>query len=160
MRSTKIVGTIGPASREPAVLEAMIEAGLDVARLNFAHGNPEHHAETTAMVRAAAERVGRQVAVLQDVPGPKLRIGPVAGEVAHLETGSKVVLTGEKVEGGRAAARRLARLLRAARRGRHRLPGRRRDPAAGAGRARGRGHGQGRGGGDRGLPPGDEPART
>jgi pyruvate kinase len=99
MRSTKIVGTIGPASRERDVLEAMIEAGLDVARLNFAHGNPEHHAETTAMVREAAERVGRQVAVLQDVPGPKLRIGPVADEVAHLETGSKVLLTAEKIEG-------------------------------------------------------------
>jgi pyruvate kinase len=99
MRSTKIVGTIGPTSRDPAVLEAMIEAGLDVARLNFAHGDPDHHAETTAMVRAAAERVGRQVAVLQDVPGPKLRIGPVAGDVAHLETGSSVLLTAEKVEG-------------------------------------------------------------
>jgi pyruvate kinase len=99
MRSTKIVATIGPASRDAAVLEAMVEAGLDVARLNFAHGNPEHHAETVEMVRAAAERVGRQVAVLQDVPGPKLRIGPVADEVAHLEVGSTVVLTGERIEG-------------------------------------------------------------
>ena len=99
MRSTKIVGTIGPASRDPDVLVAMIEAGLDVARLNFAHGDPDHHAETTAMVREAAERVGRQVAVLQDVPGPKLRIGPVADDVAHLETGSRVVLTSERIEG-------------------------------------------------------------
>ena len=99
MRSTKIVATIGPASRDPSVLEAMIEAGLDVARLNFAHGDPEHHAETADLVRAAAERVGRQVAVLQDVPGPKLRIGPVADEVAHLETGSRVLLTSEKIEG-------------------------------------------------------------
>src|SRR5512144_2356347 len=76
MRSTKIVATIGPASREPDVLERMIAEGMDVARLNFAHGDPEHHAETVAMVRAAAERCGREVAVLQDVPGPKLRIGP------------------------------------------------------------------------------------
>jgi pyruvate kinase len=99
MRSTKIVATIGPTSRDPEVLERMIEAGLDVARLNFAHGDPEHHAETVAMVRAAAERVGREVAVLQDVPGPKLRIGPVAGDVAHLEVGSRVRLTGERIEG-------------------------------------------------------------
>jgi pyruvate kinase len=99
MRSTKIVGTIGPASRDPQVLEEMIHAGLDVARLNFAHGDPEHHAETVGLVRAAAERAGREVGVLQDVPGPKLRIGPVGGDVAHLETGSQVVLTSEKVEG-------------------------------------------------------------
>ena len=99
MRSTKIVGTIGPASRDPEVLARMIDAGLDVARLNFAHGDPEHHAEIVGLVRAAADRACRQVAVLQDVPGPKLRIGPVAGDVAHLETGSRVVLTSERVEG-------------------------------------------------------------
>jgi pyruvate kinase len=99
MRSTKIVATIGPASRDPEVLDRMIEAGLDVARLNFAHGDPEHHAETVGMIRAAAERAGREVAVLQDVPGPKLRIGPVAGDVAHLDTGSRVTLTAERIEG-------------------------------------------------------------
>ncbi|HEX8742592.1 MAG TPA: pyruvate kinase [Thermoleophilaceae bacterium] len=99
MRSTKIVATIGPASRDPDVLDRMVEAGLDVARLNFAHGDPGHHAETVTMVRAAAERVGREVAVLQDVPGPKLRIGPVANDVAHLETGSEVTLTSERIEG-------------------------------------------------------------
>jgi pyruvate kinase len=99
MRSTKIVGTIGPASRDPEVLARMIEAGLDVARLNFAHGEPEHHAETVDLVRAASNRVGREVAVLQDVPGPKLRLGPVAGDVANLEVGSRVLLTGEPIEG-------------------------------------------------------------
>jgi pyruvate kinase len=99
MRSTKIVATIGPASRDPAVLERMIAAGMDVARLNFAHGNPEEHAETVEIIRAAAERVGREVAVLQDVPGPKLRLGPVAGDVAMLETGGKVILTTERIDG-------------------------------------------------------------
>src|ERR671933_486817 len=87
MRSTKIVATIGPASRDPAVLERMVAAGMDVARLNFAHGDPDEHAETVAMVRAASERVGREVAVLQDIPGPKLRIGPVAGDFAGIEMG-------------------------------------------------------------------------
>jgi pyruvate kinase len=99
MRSTKIVATIGPASRGREVLEQMIEAGMDVARLNFAHGDPEHHAETVGLVRAASESAGREVGILQDVPGPKLRIGPVAGDVAQLETGSRVVLTGERVDG-------------------------------------------------------------
>ena len=99
MRSTKIVATIGPASRDPSVLERMIREGMDVARLNFAHGNPEHHAETVSLVRAAAERCDREIAVLQDVPGPKLRIGPVEGEVTQLDAGSTVVLTPEAVQG-------------------------------------------------------------
>ena len=99
MRSTKIVATIGPASLEPAVLEAMIVAGMDVARLNFAHGTPEQHAETADAIRAAAERTGREVAILADLPGPKLRIGPVADGVAELARDSVVVLTPEEVEG-------------------------------------------------------------
>jgi pyruvate kinase len=99
MRSTKIVATIGPASQEPEVLERMVRAGMDVARLNFAHGSSEEHAETVANVRAAAERAGREVAVLQDIPGPKLRLGPVAGDLALLEVGNEVVLTGERIEG-------------------------------------------------------------
>ena len=99
MRSTKIVATVGPASREPRVLERLVAAGMDVARLNFAHGEPAEHAETVERIRAAATAVGRDVAVLQDVPGPKLRIGPVAGGVADLEVGERVVLTAEPVEG-------------------------------------------------------------
>jgi pyruvate kinase len=99
MRSTKIVATVGPASREPEVLERMIDQGMDVARLNFAHGEPEQHAETVERIRAAAERIGREVAVLQDVPGPKLRIGPVRDGVCQLDAGSRVVLTPEDVEG-------------------------------------------------------------
>ena len=99
MRSTKIVATIGPASREPDVLARMVRAGMDVARLNFAHGDPEEHAETVRRVRAAAESEGREVAVLQDVPGPKLRLGPVAGELTQLETGSRVILTPDRIEG-------------------------------------------------------------
>jgi pyruvate kinase len=99
MPSTKIVATIGPASREPATLEAMVAAGLDVARLNFAHGDPEHHAETADRVRAAAETVGRRVAILMDIPGPKLRIGPVTGGITELGTGSRITLTTADVEG-------------------------------------------------------------
>ena len=87
MRRTKIVATIGPASREPEVLVRMIEAGMDVARLNFSHGSAEEHAEVIQRVRDAAGRAGRQVAVLQDLPGPKLRIGKLQGDVAELGPG-------------------------------------------------------------------------
>jgi pyruvate kinase len=99
MRSTKIVATIGPASKDPEVLVAMVEAGMDVARLNFAHGDREQHAETTQLIREAASRAGREVAILGDLPGPKLRIGPVAGGVAELARESLVVLTAEQSEG-------------------------------------------------------------
>src|SRR5829696_2258529 len=99
MRSTKIVATIGPASKDPDVLEKMISAGMDVARLNFAHGTSEQHAEIAAAVRTGAERAGRDVAILGDLPGPKLRIGPVAGGVAELARDSQVVLTPEAIEG-------------------------------------------------------------
>src|SRR4051812_33085551 len=67
----------------------MIRAGVDVARLNFAHGSPDQHAETAGWIRRAAERVGREVAILGDIPGPKLRLGPVAGGVAELDLGSR-----------------------------------------------------------------------
>src|SRR5215218_6948406 len=90
-RRTKIVATIGPASGKPEVLARMIEAGMDVARLNFSHGTHEQHAETAQMVRNAAGRVGRPVALLQDLPGPKLRIGALADGTAELTVGDTVV---------------------------------------------------------------------
>ncbi|HEX8976064.1 MAG TPA: pyruvate kinase [Solirubrobacteraceae bacterium] len=92
MRRTKIVATIGPASRDPDTLIRMVEAGLDVARLNFSHGDRQLHAENAERVRAAAERVGRQVAILQDLPGPKLRIGALENDVAELKPGETLTL--------------------------------------------------------------------
>jgi pyruvate kinase len=86
-RRTKIVATIGPASRDPEVLARMVEAGMDVARLNFSHGSADEHAETARLVREAAGRVGRQVAILQDLPGPKLRIGHLRDGVAEFKPG-------------------------------------------------------------------------
>jgi pyruvate kinase len=99
MRSTKIVATIGPSSSEPEVIERMIAAGMDVARLNFAHGTPAQHGETAEAIREAAQRAGREVAILGDLPGPKLRLGPVAGGVAELARDARVVLTPRQVEG-------------------------------------------------------------
>ena len=92
MRRTKIVATIGPASRDPDTLARMIEAGLDVARLNFSHGDLELHAENARRVREAAGRVGRQVAILQDLPGPKLRIGAVRDGIVELKPGEHLAL--------------------------------------------------------------------
>src|SRR5438270_8787181 len=92
MRRTKIVATIGPASRDPDTLARMIEAGLDVARLNFAHGSREIHEENAQRIRSAAGMAGRQVAILQDLPGPKIRIGRVRDDVVELKPGDKLVL--------------------------------------------------------------------
>lgn len=100
-RRTKIIATVGPASWEPAVLEQLVAAGADVFRLNFSHSGQERQAETIAAVRAAAERVGREVAILGDLPGPKLRIGSMRNDVAELETGMHVTLTPEEVLGDR-----------------------------------------------------------
>jgi pyruvate kinase len=90
MRRTKIVATIGPASRDPEVLVRMVEAGMDVARLNFSHGTADEHAETARRVRDAANRAGRSVAILQDLPGPKLRIGKLVDGIAELKPGDEV----------------------------------------------------------------------
>ncbi len=90
MRRTKIVATIGPASRDPEMLVRMVAAGMDVARLNYSHGTLEEHAETVRRVRDAASRAGRSVAILQDLPGPKLRIGPLREDVVELTPGERL----------------------------------------------------------------------
>jgi pyruvate kinase len=93
VRRTKIVATIGPASRDREVLVELVRAGMDVARLNFSHGTHEQHAETAEWVREAAGRAGRPVAILQDLPGPKLRIGKLREDVAELKPGDVVTFT-------------------------------------------------------------------
>ena len=79
MRHTKIVATLGPASRESQVLDALIAAGVDIFRLNFSHGTQSDHAAMFHQVREAAERADRHVAILQDLSGPKIRTGRLAG---------------------------------------------------------------------------------
>jgi pyruvate kinase len=93
MRRTKIVATIGPASREPETLLEMVEAGMDVARLNYSHGTLQEHAETVRRVRDAAGQAGRPVAILQDLPGPKLRIGPLREDVVELTPGERLTFS-------------------------------------------------------------------
>lgn len=98
MRRTKIVCTLGPAVDDPETLTALVNAGLDIARLNFSHGTfPEHEARCHA-VRRAAEKAGRPVAVLQDLCGPKIRVGTVA-EGTRLRKDALLTLTSEPVVG-------------------------------------------------------------
>jgi pyruvate kinase len=100
-RRTKIIATVGPASWDVGVLEQMIGAGADVFRLNFSHAGPDKQAQTIATIRDAAEALGREVAILGDLPGPKLRIGNLRDDYAELETGMHVTLTPREVEGDR-----------------------------------------------------------
>src|SRR4051794_39425550 len=100
-RRTKIIATVGPASWQPQVLGQLVEAGADVFRLNFSHAGRVRQAGTIAAIRAASARGGREGAILGDLPGPKLRIGSLRGDVAELETGMHVTLTPEQVEGDR-----------------------------------------------------------
>jgi pyruvate kinase len=97
-RRTKIVATIGPATRSVETMAELIRAGVDVLRLNFSHGTRDEHAANVAMAREASEIVGREVGILGDLPGPKLRLDEVEGGVVELHTGSEVTLTtGEEV---------------------------------------------------------------
>lgn len=96
---TKIVGTLGPASNTPEGVRALVEAGLDVARINFSHGTHEQHARTIATVREVATQLGRPVAILADLQGPRIRIGAL-GAPRELEVGATVVLVPEEVASG------------------------------------------------------------
>src|SRR5215204_5357044 len=88
-RRARIVATLGPASREPAQVQALALAGADVFRVNFSHGTHEDHADTIAAVRAAEAKVGRPLAVLADLQGPKLRLGAFEGGAVALKAGQK-----------------------------------------------------------------------
>jgi pyruvate kinase len=94
-RNTKIVATLGPACSEPEVLERMLGAGVDVVRLNFSHGHASDHVERARLVRECARRLGREVAVMADLQGPKIRIGKFAEGKIHLEPGQTFVLDAE-----------------------------------------------------------------
>ena len=74
-RATKIVATLGPACADPAVLSRMLAAGVDVVRLNFSHGQASDHVDRATLVRSAAKALGREVAIMADLQGPKIRIG-------------------------------------------------------------------------------------
>jgi pyruvate kinase len=102
VRRTKIVCTLGPASSDGAQLDRLVAAGMDVARLNFSHGTHEAHAEVIRLLREGEERWGRPVAILQDLQGPKIRLGtfgPAGGARVDLEAGRTFTLCAAPVEG-------------------------------------------------------------
>lgn len=102
-RRTRIVATLGPSSEGPAVVERLLAAGVDVARVNFSHGTREQHGRLIEVVRAAARRLGRPVAVLQDLQGPKVRVGKVDGGAVTLTVGADVELVPDDGTPGTAA---------------------------------------------------------
>ncbi|MDO8682012.1 MAG: pyruvate kinase [Armatimonadota bacterium] len=99
MRKTKIVCTIGPASSSPEALAALIKAGMDVARLNFSHGSYEEHAARITEIRRISTESGRLVGVLQDLSGPKIRLGQLVQDPVCLEPGQKFTFTSRPVPG-------------------------------------------------------------
>ena len=100
LRATKIVATLGPASSDPALLEAMIHAGVNVVRLNFSHGTAQDHIERARLVREAAQRAGREVAIMADLQGPKIRVGKFAEGKVMLEAGTPFVLDADRTAPG------------------------------------------------------------
>ena len=99
IRRTKIVATIGPASSTPAGVAALIEAGMDGARMNLSHGTQDDHAQTAELIRAAEAEMGRSIALIADLQGPKLRVGDLE-EAVELTEGETIVIAGEDVATG------------------------------------------------------------
>jgi pyruvate kinase len=118
MRRTKIVCTIGPASASDRVLEGLIRAGMNVARLNFGHGDYAFHRRLIRKIRQLERKLDLPVAILQDLPGPKIRIGAVAGDHVRLQTRRPFVLTTRKILGTELAVSvNFARLTRLVKKG-------------------------------------------
>jgi pyruvate kinase len=99
LRRTRIICTLGPASSTRATLRALIAAGMDIARVNFSHGTEEEHRQTVDDVRAVAAQMGRHIALLQDLQGPKIRTGRLAQPPIRLRRGETVTLTARPVIG-------------------------------------------------------------
>jgi pyruvate kinase len=96
---TRIVATIGPASEDPRTLRAMIVAGLNVARLNFSHGSEDYHRGLIQTIRAVSAETGRRIAIMGDLPGPKMRIGDLQDEPIELQRDDTITLTTRELKG-------------------------------------------------------------
>jgi pyruvate kinase len=96
---TKIVATIGPASESPEMLQRLMSAGLNIARLNFSHGDFAQHAERIGRIRTAERATGQRVAIMADLPGPKMRLGKIDPEPIQLQAGASFTLTTDDVVG-------------------------------------------------------------
>ena len=98
-QKTKIIATIGPASESPEMLQRLILAGMNIARLNFSHGDFAGHGECIARIRAAERATGRRVAIMADLPGPKMRLGKIDPEPIELRAGDPFILTADDIVG-------------------------------------------------------------
>jgi pyruvate kinase len=100
MRRTKIIATIGPQSSDETVLQQMIEAGMDVARLNFSHGTHESHERNFRLIRKLSGKLGKPIGIVADLQGPKIRTGELEGEPLKLRRGGSLVISTRAVKGG------------------------------------------------------------
>lgn len=98
-KRTKVIATIGPASSSSAIIAKLIHAGMDAARLNFSHGDRREHSRRIRLIRREAKKAGRHIAIIQDLQGPKLRVGDVKDEAVILKKGGEITLTTRKVLG-------------------------------------------------------------
>jgi pyruvate kinase len=98
-RCAKIVATVGPASYDEPTLQRLLQAGVDVARLNFSHGSHEHHAEVIQRLRLTAKNLGRPICILQDLQGPKIRTGEIADGGVDIEVGQPLIITTSPILG-------------------------------------------------------------
>lgn len=98
-QKTRIVATIGPASENPLILKSMVEAGLNVARLNFSHGSEAEHLNLIQTIRSVAAQTGKRITIMGDLPGPKMRIGDLAEEPIDLLRDDTITLTTRDVQG-------------------------------------------------------------
>src|SRR5574337_85284 len=98
-RKTKVVATVGPASRPPQVIEELLKAGVDVVRLNFSHGDRNVHGQVIRDVRAASRRLNRPVSILMDLQGPKIRVGRLSKPSIELKKGDRLLISAEDLDG-------------------------------------------------------------
>jgi pyruvate kinase len=98
-KRTKIIATIGPASSSPALISQLIRAGMDVARLNFSHGTWKDHTQRINLIRREAAKAGKQIAIMQDLQGPKLRVGDMQNDAVTLKRGDSLTLTSRRIIG-------------------------------------------------------------
>ena len=101
LNRTKIVAIIGPGSRTPAILRKLIELGVVVFRLNFSHGTHDEHSAVLADIRTLSRELGQHVAILQDLCGPKIRLGPVPGDEVACALGEEFILIAVASSNGR-----------------------------------------------------------
>ena len=100
MKCTKIVATLGPSSQHAEIIEKLLQEGANVIRLNFSHGSHDDHAQSVQLVRNAARKLNRHVAIFQDLQGPKIRLGALEGEFLEVATAETLVLTTDDLVGG------------------------------------------------------------